>query len=626
MEATLRLFNALLVDNHTPGECTAEQMASMISEGFILAPDVMRQYSDRLDEVIEDVAKIIGLSTRKINSTLHKSWEKVMEGSMLELIVDQILHYITTYGLERIDAYSPDTIYIPDEALDLPDSTIGDLHLIVVKGCTQDELRIKLLDMLKSGIALSDQTVADVVSVSIAARITADDLPSIANREVRALLCKSLGLVPEDPVEFMRTIVQAATGAPLIVKDARTIRALALTNAEHMLTEYEMLYGLERLAETFYRLKPLWLALRNTRRSKRIVNRIRKLARKHHKPMRLSTLDSVTPSIRRGTFNAQRVRGALGKANIYRKIRLANALRYRLWGRHEGSREYVVYQIRNGKGFATRRETLPIPHTHEAYDIVAEALRQDLEHLRGKKIFIPKYISYAAPISEKQYIGNIPAGTTVRIDEDLVFGIYWEDVGTHRIDLDLSVTRAGMKIGWDAAWRGDVTFSGDMTAAPNGATELMHVAKHDALWLANVNYFNYCRDIEVPMSIIVAQIPPEKVRRSHGYMVLPEELRLRANTVISTKHMSIGIVDAAASEFHLVKTSVFNGISARNTESTECARKYFRERARTILRIESMLIDVGAVLVEDPRDADIDLSPAKLEKDTFTMLLEGSNE
>ena len=49
-----------------------------------------------------------------------------------------------------------------------------------------------------------------------------------------------------------------------------------------------------------------------------------------------------------------------------------------------------------------------------------------------------KEINYTLPATEKQFIGYFPSGTSISIPKEMIFGIHWENVNTHRIDLDLS--------------------------------------------------------------------------------------------------------------------------------------------------------------------------------------------
>ena len=59
-------------------------------------------------------------------------------------------------------------------------------------------------------------------------------------------------------------------------------------------------------------------------------------------------------------------------------------------------------------------------------------------------------MNYALPATEKQFTGDLPSGTSIRVPKDMVFGIHWENVPGHWVDLDLSVTSPFTgKVGWD---------------------------------------------------------------------------------------------------------------------------------------------------------------------------------
>ena len=86
------------------------------------------------------------------------------------------------------------------------------------------------------------------------------------------------------------------------------------------------------LSEIFYRFKPLFLALRSNQGLRPIINKIRKLAVTHHKPMLEDYLNNITAIIKTGKgIDPKKLREELKKVNTFRKIRLAYALKYRVY-------------------------------------------------------------------------------------------------------------------------------------------------------------------------------------------------------------------------------------------------------------------------------------------------------
>ena len=62
-------------------------------------------------------------------------------------------------------------------------------------------------------------------------------------------------------------------------------------------------------------------------------------------------------------------------------------------------------------------------------------------------------------------------------------------------------------------------------------------------------------------------------------------------------------------------------ISSSTTEFAEAARKYLYYYCKNTLSLNNTLENAGTLMVDKQEDADIDLSPEKLEKDTIMNLL-----
>ena len=108
---------------------------------------------------------------------------------------------------------------------------------------------------------------------------------------------------------------------------------------------------------------------------------------------------------------------------------------------------------------------------------------------------------------------SFPCGTSIVTESDIVVGVNWNNVDGNRIDLDLSLIGLGDKFGWDAKWReGDVLFSGDMTNAAHGASELFYVSHtNPGIYGLYLNYFNYNKELPVPFQLFVGQTDKENI-------------------------------------------------------------------------------------------------------------------
>ena len=225
----------------------------------------------------------------------------------------------------------------------------------------------------------------------------------------------------------------------------------------------------------------------------------------------------------------------------------------------------------------------------------------------------------------------MPSGTYVSIPEDMIVGIHWANTKKYRIDLDLSLLSVSGKFGWDGAYRsrdGEILFSGDITDAPNGATELFYVKKrNESNHLMCINYYNYDEDTKVPFKIIVASEKPSDF--GENYMVNQNNILANIQSGISTKQKVSGLlsVTPTGTKFYFIETALGNLISSRNNEYTKIARKYLINYNQNSIELKDILIKAGADVVSestihrDKSDCDIDLSPESIEKDTILNLL-----
>jgi hypothetical protein len=262
-----------------------------------------------------------------------------------------------------------------------------------------------------------------------------------------------------------------------------------------------------------------------------------------------------------------------------------------------------------------------------------------MKSLDGKKVYIPEGIIYPLPATEKAFSGNFPLGTSISVDKDLIFGVHWENLKSKnpdseslRIDLDLStIDVSGSKLGWDSSYRqrGDssmLLFSGDLTNAPKpkGATELIYVAGDfgDANYIVMLNYFNAHQDTVVPFKIIIGK---EKVDSlPENYMINPNNVISIINSEISSesKNKIIGLVKITEDK----KTFLFNESSMGTTRTSsdkphiQHARDFLFNSSETMVTLNGVVKRIG-VLIDNPEDADIDLSPENLEKDTILNLM-----
>lgn len=651
MRATLRLFKALPVEVEGKKSPSLRLLKSTIKRGFVFSPEVLFNYPD-YSRLIETVEEIYGITPEKMNASFHKSWAKVQNASIEQLVIEQWAHYLTTYGKEDPLAYAiekgitylppdfepeklydKDYVYIPEEALDIPDLNIGEMRLVVIKGYTKIELKEKLLKLLGSGIALKEDTIKDVIDVALYVGISVEDVEKIKNKEVRVILYEYLSLVPTNPVEFLRYAVYITTDETLLIKSKELIAKIKEQKGIKVLKyfkAYDTNNGLEKLAEIFYRFKPIFLAFRTNQSMKIMINRLRRLAIEYHKPMPEDYLNTITAKLKKNIpLYAPQLRNELDKVNIFRKIRLAYALKFRT-----KDAESILFRIRNGKSYATDFTFEDKKHAQRVLDIVIASIVKDVEkNVKGKNIYIPDYINYALPATEKQFTGNMPAGTYISTLQNMLVGVHWENIGSHRIDLDLASISNEGKFGWDGSYRsndGEILFSGDITDAPKpkGATELFYVKRQcNNSFIITLNYFNYDETVKVPFKILVAE---EDAQLFGGnYTVNPNNVLATVQTEIDKRQKILGLLVTTenGNKFYFIETAIGKSITSSNSEYIAHARRYLSTYYQNSIDFKDILFRAGANVVSestihrDKSNCNIDLSPESLEKDTIMNLL-----
>lgn len=616
INATLRLFNAVRVESKKTQEIPQVIMARTIKNSYIIEPSIPFD-----NELLNTIESHVGISGEKANAAFHKSWSIVKNSSTEDLIVQQILHYFTTYGYEKLGTYREDTVYIPHETLNLPEIR-EDIPLIIIKALNSKEILEKIIN-LGSGIALSTETLNDIMTIIETGQYKSDFVDKIANQELKARLYDYYNLVPTEPVEFLRFLISKLTNESLLIKNKALIEKIKSSNGKFL--DFLIMDAPDNLASIFYRYKPLFLAMKSISRNKKFFNQLRKKAKTMHIPLQQDYLNSITEQIQKETLDTNRLKEKLKSAGIFRKIRLAYALNHRI--HTTGS---IVYKIRNGRGWATKFNWPAHlqKQTQIVLDTVILSIAEDIrKNVEGKTFYIPANVHYTLPATEKQFTGNFPSGSYISVTDNLILGIHWMNTTNKRVDLDLSVIGESGKIGWDAQYRtGDrrVLFSGDITDAPppNGATELFYFEKGvSESRILIVNYFNFSSGDEVDCKILLAQQWAPTFHQN--YMVDINNIIAEANINISKKQTILGLVANKDGEnrVYFSNISIGNSITSSKKKYTNHTRKYLMEYTMNTINFKEILQMAGAIVIDKISEEEhINLSPQALTKETFINL------
>lgn len=582
---TLKLFNAVVAKEDN-GNIFVSQQGFVIESAALWAKDKIVNFYTAEQ-----------LNGNDLNKTFHKSWQTIKKSSQSDLRIEQIKHYISTYG-----SNFKDEIYIPDEVLNIPELT---LSFKIIKAYTKEEMTKKCLDLLKSGIALKEETINDLLSVlvdELGYKFTTTN--GIKNKEAIIKIADLYNVLPTDTMEFFRYIIYRTTGQSLLIKSNELIAQVKEGNFNPGVQFAN--FGVEKLAEIFNRFKPLFLAFKN--KCPKVINKIAKLSKKYHKPLVQNPLNKVTYK----TLHMPTESHWLDNATPFALFKALVACYNRV-----NNQDAFVYRIRNGKSWTVEKPYNKTSSAEVNLCVLLEYIQQRFD-LTGTKIYLPKGIKYALPTSEKMFVGNIPTGTRFSAKK-LAVGIYWENDWGAR-DLDLSGINIGGKIGWNAIYNqhgGNLMYSGDITNAPNGAVEYLYANKglnSPTIVMNNV----FSGDNNCGYKIIIGK--GDKV--SNQYMMNPNNLFAEVKTNSVQKQSILGIIIPKKDKQCFVLLNFGSGkaaVSGMSSLSNIATKSLYQEWNKPF-SFNKLVKLLGAEIVSTPEEADYDFSLDKLEKDSFVKL------
>ena len=455
--AMLRQFKAVVKRKDGFVLPQAEQLSlHALSHGVAINPDVFAGRSEvEARYIVDSAIKLYGVNANKVNSTFYKRFSDVESRSELHLRLEQLLHYASTYGQgypEDVPGWEPE--YLKDVDMEVLGS------LTVIDTIEPSKLESKIKNILTSGIALSEETQHDLLTIIRGLNINLDYIDKISNREFMCVLCKRLNLMPVNFDEFTRYLVYLLTNNTLLIKSKQTYAQVDYSEADYSRVEdtfegYVKKFGIEKVAENITRYRKLYLIMRKHFGNKKTINKALKLSKKLYKPRKQSALEHVNDS----SVTVEEVQKAAKNATVFKLIKVWNALK-----RYNADQEANYYKIRNGKSYLKLNNSYHKQKPTNRYRktvVIINELRSRLGNWSDRTFYIPKGVEYAVPTSGKDFIGSLPYMSSYTIKGAISLGIAWDKSA----DLDLhSFTLDGRHFGWNSSYRGDgITYSGDMT-------------------------------------------------------------------------------------------------------------------------------------------------------------------
>ena len=596
--------------------------AEAMKRGYMVHPEVCT----------ESVRQFIEQQPVNLNSTFYKRWQDVTDKSRWELFIDQICHYLTTYGTD----FSAGNGYVPNDGVDL----IPYKEYKTIMPVSARELADKCLGLLTAGIALKQDTMTACVEC-VAENIPAGDIDidTIANREAQTLLCDKMNVLPNDKFALLRYIIYKTTGSTLVIKNRDLTRKIEGSQTPFDFNRLDE-PRLHALASIFLRFKPLFLAFRyrsgelrdgkavlKRTRNASVINRLRRLARKDHKPMPRQFWANVI----NGSATIDEVRGRLGEITLFKVVALMQLCKERLEELQSPAYERL-YVIRNQKIYL--RQYAGGVGDDASYDYYLRRLYAVLEerlvsHLRSKAcpVLFPKDYQLALPATEKSFVGNMPFGTKYLLGEHNYIGIYWRNEwGTHDFDLSV-VDERNQKYGWDANYYdtpegknspNEIIFSGDMTNADPEATEVLYLKRGVISGMVYVNRYDGQQGSKFKLFIGQQQINS----LTQSFMVDPNSVKLTVDMESTTgREQTVALIAD-----NMLTLMEFTAGNARTTDGTLRVLDAMRRKARCFIELEPILLKAGFTRVEKPEElGNIEeqqiLDLTKLDKSTLISLL-----
>jgi hypothetical protein len=594
MKEILLFGKALNTQNVSP--ITVNELA--IKKGYVVDPACCNQR----------VVDFLNSIPNNYNTTFYSSVADVVERNRFELLVDQVLHYASTYG--SMDTVSP---YIVNEHFgEEPVLSIDFSDCKVIKPITKTEIGIKVQDMLASGIALKGDTLDNLFSLIEEFNFQID-INVVKNIEAKMRLYALLDILPNSADEMVRFVVYQITGDTLLIKNRELIAKISYgySSTDMVKIHNQMVrFGLEELSSVFFRYKPLFLALRRGTIMRKLVNKLRKLANKHHKPFVAGYWETI---LTKKDFDVQELIAKSKTISNFKLVRLIKAIDVK-----SSRSNSKFFLIRNGKTFIKSNDNNVVPsRLLWVREILMESLinniREKTTMLDFNRVKLPTNLRLAVPTSEKTYVGNIPFGSyIIPSKSNSIFGINWfGDDGAQ--DLDLSyMDLKGNKMGWNSSYYNEersIVYSGDVTRANPEACEYMFCKKGLADGVIYVNA--YCAKPDSKYRFFIGQTNDDfTVSRE-----TPSENMIDFSAPMSiTGEQCVG--------FYVDGHIYFSDLNQGNNRVSSTSRRmietieHFVSTKDSFVYWDEILTLAGCKIVVDDEECDVDLSDG----DVSTMI------
>lgn len=608
--ALLALTKTVMATERTEFIMTCD---SLLHNGIIFIDENDLPITSVPRSIAQTAINFYGYNNETFNRTLIESFAAVANMPRDEFYLTQILHYLTTYGTNFT------TPFVVGARTFTPEETKA-LKITIIRAESASRSLERINELFATTIAPKAQNIHYYRTLAPFTTIAPEEVKS---RELMIIMCAERNIRPSDPEMLFRYLVYCATNETLIIKNQQLIIKIKNSmrnNSEYVrlinsLTEDEM----KALASIFYRYKPLFLAFK-TPGTASVINKIRRLAVKYHKPQSANTIKNFV------NLNSEEQAAIIARATNRELIKLYNALVV-----PSGTR---LFQIRNGKIWVREEEkegkvSIGLLDKICAASAIGIELHKRLKNYRGMTVYIPRGISYAVPYSEKQFSGTIPWGTAINAtDEENAFtiGVHWvNDPDESGCDLDLHAHTPTKHFGWNSDYisvDGEIIYSGDMTnaPAPKGAAE--------SFYINNVNE---------PVILTLNAFRAKSNKQFQFFMTKGEDDEMReratfdASKLISAP-LPLAFADKSSLSLGIFNNKTFYVYGGNVAEGAVPSRNYPKfieallNRMSSTYRFETLASTLKINIVHEvPKDTPfLDLSPEALTVNTLLDFVDGN--
>ena len=197
IKAVVTLFKSVpQIKNISAAEFSNEDT---IAKGFFITAAAFKTCPID-EEILKFIEEKFGYDIFELNQGFYKSFKTVAELTPQKILANKLLHYMSTYTFEQLGIFSHDTVFIPPAELELP-ADAKPVKLTIINSISDDEIKSRAEKMIMSGIALSDETLENLVTIIKYLEINFE-VDAVPNKELRVRLCEILNLLPKNPAEF----------------------------------------------------------------------------------------------------------------------------------------------------------------------------------------------------------------------------------------------------------------------------------------------------------------------------------------------------------------------------------------------------------------------------------------